>query len=408
MNRDLFDPADRDRPKRRAVVRGASGWKVQSAGPESYSVSQVNALAREMLEASLPPLWVSGEVTGWKRHTSGHCYFALRDVRSQLRAVMFRMDAQRLPIDPEDGREVRALGTLTLYERRGEYQFVVRELEGVGADGLWRVAFEKTRAKLESEGLLAAERKRPLPRHPTTVGVVTSPVGAALHDILEVIRQRAPWTHVLFAPAKVQGTGAARELIRAISLFSGPASADVVIIGRGGGAMEDLWAFNDEGLARAIAASRVPVISAVGHEVDVTIADLIADWRAATPSAAAERAVPDGAAVRRELQSMQARLNRALSGRVAPHRRSVDQLETRLHAAARTRIERGRRRVGQLAEQIDALSPLSALRRGFAVPLGDDGRIVRSASALPPGTRFDLRMDDGAVRCEAVQPVKDV
>jgi exodeoxyribonuclease VII large subunit len=304
--------------------------------------------------------------------------------------------------------EVRALGTLTLYERRGEYQFVVRELEGVGADGLWRVAFEKTRAKLESEGLLAAERKRPLPRHPTTVGVVTSPVGAALHDILEVIRQRAPWTHVLFAPAKVQGTGAARELIRAISLFSGPASADVVIIGRGGGAMEDLWAFNDEGLARAIAASRVPVISAVGHEVDVTIADLIADWRAATPSAAAERAVPDGAAVRRELQSMQARLNRALSGRVAPHRRSVDQLETRLHAAARTRIERGRRRVGQLAEQIDALSPLSALRRGFAVPLGDDGRIVRSASALPPGTRFDLRMDDGAVRCEAVQPVKDV
>jgi exodeoxyribonuclease VII large subunit len=172
--------------------------------------------------------------------------------------------------------------------------------------------------------------------------------------------------------------------------------------------MEDLWAFNDEGLARAIAASRVPVISAVGHEVDVTIADLIADWRAATPSAAAERAVPDGAAVRRELQSMQARLNRALSGRVAPHRRSVDQLETRLHAAARTRIERGRRRVGQLAEQIDALSPLSALRRGFAVPLGDDGRIVRSASALPPGTRFDLRMDDGAVRCEAVQPVKDV
>lgn len=401
MNRDLFDPADPGRPKRRAVVRGASGWKIQSAGSESYSVSQVNALAREMLEASLPPLWVSGEVTGWKRHTSGHCYFSLRDVRSQLRAVMFRMDAQRLPIDPEDGMEVRALGTLTLYERRGEYQFVVRELEGVGADGLWRLAFERTRVKLEAEGLLAPERKRPLPRHPSTVGVVTSPVGAALHDILEVIRQRAPWTRVLFAPAKVQGTGAARELIRAISLFSGPARADVVIVGRGGGATEDLWAFNDEGLARAIAASRVPVISAVGHEVDVTIADLIADWRAATPSAAAERAVPDGSAVRRELHAMRERLERALSSRVVPHRRTVGLLEARLHAAARVRVERGRRRVAQLAGQVDALSPLSALRRGFAVPLGGDGRIVRTASALPPGTIFDLRLADGTVRCEA-------
>ncbi|MGH7504445.1 MAG: exodeoxyribonuclease VII large subunit [Longimicrobiales bacterium] len=386
-------------------MRRATAWNLEAAAAEAYSVTAVNALAREALEGVLPPLWIEGEVTGWKRHTSGHCYFCLRDARSQLRAVMFRLDAQRLPADPDEGMKVRVFGTVTLYERRGEYQFVVRELEGRGAGGLWRLAFERLRRKLDAEGLLAPERKRPLPRHPTTVGVVTSPVGAALHDILQVIRARAPWTRVVLAPAKVQGDGAAYDLARAIRLFRSPAAADIVIVGRGGGSVEDLWAFNEEVLARAIAACPVPIISAVGHEVDVTIADLVADHRAPTPSAAAERAVPDQAAVARELFGLRMRLESSVRRTVARRRDSAVTLQTELEAAIRRAVSDRRRHVAVLADKLDTLSPLGALRRGYAVPLGEDGRILRHASDFRPGEPLALRIVDGTVSCrtEAVE-----
>jgi len=371
----------------------------RKAAPRAYTVSAVNALARRLLEGTVPPLWVAGEVTGWKRHGSGHCYFTLRDANARLRCVMFRTDAQRLPTDPEEGMEVRALGTLTLYEKGGEFQLVVRELEAQGAGGLWRLAFERLRARLEQEGLLAPERKRPLPRFPATVGVITSPDGAALHDILHVIERRAPWTRVLFCPARVQGEGAAEDLARALSVFYVAPIAEVLIIGRGGGSVEDLWAFNEEVLARAIAASPIPVVSAVGHEIDVTIADLVADARAPTPSAAAELVVPDRLALGREVAILTARMRAAVGRRVSSARDEVDGLRDALNDAIGQTLRRRAERLEVVAGRLDALSPLAALRRGYAVPLGEDGRILRSARQFEPGGRVRLRVVDGRVDC---------
>jgi exodeoxyribonuclease VII large subunit len=390
----------------RELFEAVEGWGELTAfvaerrtSPRAYTVSAVNAMARRLLEGTVPPLWVAGEVAGWKRHPSGHCYFSLRDASARLRCVMFRADAQRLPTDPEEGMEVRAFGTLTVYERGGDFQLVVRELEGKGAGGLWRLAFERLRAKLEAEGLLAPERKRPLPPFPRIVGVITSPSGAALHDILHVIGRRAPWTRVVFCPARVQGDGAAEELVRALQLFASVRLADVLIIGRGGGSVEDLWVFNEEVVARAIAASPVPVVSAVGHEVDVTIADLVADVRAPTPSAAAERVVPDGAAVGREVALLAARLAVAARRRVARGREELALLRDRLGETARALLRARERRLEAAAGKLDALSPLAALRRGYAVPLGPDGRILRTTRQFRPGAPVRLRVVDGRVDC---------
>jgi exodeoxyribonuclease VII large subunit len=400
-NRDLFGPGPARQPERRSLVRAAGGWALESATSGSIPVSAVNALAREALENGLPPLWVHGEITGWKRYPSGHCYFTLRDKRAQLRGVMFRLEAQRLPADPREGMEVRVMGTVTLYEQKGDFQFVARELEATQDGGLWKLAFERLRAKLEAEGLLRPERKRPLPRYPAVVGVVTSPVGAALQDILRVIRLRAPWTHVLVAPARVQGDGAALDIARAIHRLATHGGAKVVIVGRGGGAAEDLWAFNEEVVARAVAACPVPVISAVGHEVDVTIADLVADWRAPTPSAAAERAVPDGAAVGRELSSLIERARSAIRRSAVTRRERRDRAHSALVTAATRMVDRRRDRMLRAAHRLNALSPLAALGRGFAVPLDADGRVLRNVAAFEPDQPFHLRVTDGVVPCIA-------
>lgn len=390
--------------------------------PVTLGVGALNALVRDMLEARVPPLWVEGEVTGWKRYGSGHCYFCLRDADGQISAVMFRADARRLPTQPDEGTRVRAFGRVSLYEKRGDFQLIVRQLEATGAGGLWRVAFDRLRRKLEAEGLLAAERKRALPAHPAVVGVVTSPVGAALHDILHVIRRRAPWTRVVLSPARVQGDGAALDIARALGRFKAAGvPVDVVIVGRGGGSMEDLWAFNEEPVARAIAACPVPVISAVGHEVDITIADLIADLRAPTPSAAAEHAVPDGALLKQELIESKQRLARALQRYAAVRRERIefhaDRLERRMRlvvAARRDRLAWAQERLTQrtrrvvaarraslarLAGQVDALSPLRALARGYAVPLGSGDRILRRRADFEPGAPFRLRIAEGTVDC---------
>lgn len=389
--------------------------------PRVWSVAELNRAVREMIEESLPPLWVSGEVANWTAHRSGHRYFTLKDDRAQLRCVMWRSDARRLPIDPENGMNVRVFGAPTLYEARGEYQLSVRRLEARDAEGLWRLAFEKLRRALDADGLLAPERKRSLPPHPRGVGIVTSATGAALRDMLAALRRRAPWTRVIVRCCRVQGDGAAAEVADAIAVLAGSGRADVLIVGRGGGSIEDLWAFNEEVVARAIATCPLPVISGVGHEGDVTIADLVADYRAPTPTAAAEAAVPDrlqlveGVQVlpmrlARALQSAVERrgrrisdsgerLKRAMGAKTAPARLRIVRAGDLLEVALGRRLERYRQELRATIGRLDALSPLATLRRGYAVALGEGGRVLRGTDDFAPGRRFRLRVSDGAVRC---------
>ncbi len=424
----------------------------EADGPRVWSVAEVNRAVREHLEAGFSGIWVSGEVSNWKRAGSGHCYFSLRDDSAELRCVLWRSDAARLPMDPDDGMEVRLLGDLTLYEARGAFQMRARKLEAAGEDGLWRLAFERLREKLEGEGLLSPDRKRRLPRFPRTVGVVTSTTGAALRDILSVLHRRAPWTRVLVRNARVQGEGAAKEIADGIRFFAATGDIDVLIVGRGGGSVEDLWSFNDEGVARAIAASPIPVVSAVGHEVDVTISDLVADLRAPTPSAAAEAVVPEAETLRGQLGAVRTRLRRALQSGVDARRRRLADGPRRLARAIQARIrplehrtetahrrlgagirsvlsDRGRRirvqeRLGRamdvrirsrrdqltgLAGRLQALSPLATLERGYAIPLSSDGHVLRRVEEFSPGVPFHLRVHDGTVeaRVDALHPNDD-
>jgi exodeoxyribonuclease VII large subunit len=394
-----------------------------------WSVSQVNRAVRGLLEDNVEPLWVGGEVGSWTRSRAGHCYFSLKDDKAQLRAVMFGRDAQQLPTDPDEGTKVRVFGDLTLYEARGEYQMVVTRLEAEGADGLWRIAFEKLRAKLEAEGLLAADLKRPIPRYPACVGVVTSPTGAALHDILSVLRRRAPWIRVLFAGTRVQGEGASVDIADAIRALCASGQPDVIIVGRGGGSIEDLWAFNEEPVARAIAEAPIPIVSAVGHEVDVTISDLVADLRAPTPSAAAEAVAPDRTVLITQLRRIPERLGRALqraSGRrrervalrlealaramerrLRPARQALDLGEGRLERRIRSLSERRLARVSAMAGRLEALSPLATLGRGYSVARTAEGTVLREVRDFEPGLRFTLRVSDGTVAAETREILED-
>jgi exodeoxyribonuclease VII large subunit len=387
-----------------------------------WTVTQVNRAVRTLLEDTIESLWITGEVANWTRARSGHCYFTLKDEQAQLRCAMFKSEAQKLPVDPEEGTTVRAIGGLTLYEARGEYQFVVRRLEAEGAEGLWRQAFEKLRSKLEGEGLFAPERKRPLPRFPEAVGVVTSLAGAAHADILTVVRRRAPWTRVVMRGARVQGEGADREIAEAIRALGASGLVDVMIVGRGGGSLEDLWAFNEEVVARAIVACPVPVISAVGHEVDVTISDLVADYRAPTPSAGAEAAVKDGEGLGEALEVTRSRMSGALRaiafrrrevlgvrlsqlrrsgvGLIRPRREVVNQAGDRMESAIQRLSTSKRARLSEIAGKMNVLSPLATLHRGYALPQDDQGKILRRVQAFEAGDQFDLRVTDGSVPCE--------
>jgi len=372
-------------------------------------------------------LWVSGEVANWTRSRQGHCYFTLKDDRAQLRCVLFARDALRLPTDPQEGMQLRVFGSLTLYEPRGDYQLVARRVEAEGGEGLWRLAFEKLRARLEAEGLLDPAGKRRLPRFPETVGVVTSPTGAALHDILTVLQRRAPWVRVLVRPTRVQGEGASEDIAAALAALDSSGLADVIIVGRGGGSVEDLWAFNEEPLARAIAACATPVVSAVGHEVDVTISDLVADLRAPTPSAAAEAVTPDRASVLEQLEGVPERLARGLRGTLERRRLRLDRSLSRVARAierrlvvprqeadlAAGRLERGllrlvERRRSQLsgaAGRLHALSPLAVLERGYSMARTREGKLLRRVEELPAGRTFLLRVINGTVACESAGPL---
>lgn len=384
-----------------------------------FSVRALTLYIKEQLENDplLADLWVRGEISNWKRHTSGHCYFTLKDEAAQVRCVMFRSQAMRLKFEPEHGMRVLVRGRIGVYERDGAYQLYAQEMEPEGLGAL-HLAFEQLKARLEAEGLFAPERKRPLPRLPRTVGLVTSPTGAALRDLITVARRRYPNINLLLAPALVQGEDAPRSLIQALERLSRVPGVDVIIIGRGGGSLEELWAFNDEALARAIAACPVPVVSAVGHETDFTIADFVADLRAPTPSAAAELVVPAkselrgqvrsagerlAAAMRLQLKRQRSRLEAWASrpalrrplDRLFQHRQRLDELTRRLGTAAGSRVQRQRARLADLAGRLDALSPLGVLARGYAIVQDESGRVVRAAGEVAVGDLVRVRLYQG-------------
>ena len=374
-----------------------------AVSPEgAWSVGELTRRARSVVEAGLPAVWVKGEISGFKAYGSGHWYFTLRDKTAQLRCVMWSRDNQRLPGALTDGLQVFAFGMPTLWEERGEFRLTVRHVLSTEAGGLWQVAFEQAKAALVRDGLLDPARKRALPPFPRRIAVVTSPDGAAFGDIVAVIERRWPGAELLLVPTRVQGDGADREVCAALALLSRIPRLDVAIVGRGGGAKEDLWTFNSERVARAVAAVPVPVISAVGHETDVTLCDLVADLRAPTPSAAAAAATPDRAELLVALDRLAGVLTRALA---APTRHAGERLERigdRLTSVTERLIERCGARLSAGAARLDALSPLRVLERGYAVARDPDGRVLRRVAQFVPGGSFRLRVSDGEIPARVV------
>ena len=369
----------------------------------------------------LTGLRVRGEISNYKRYPSGHHYYSLTDDEGARRCVMFRGEAARLRFRPENGMRVVAFGRVSVYPRDGAYQLYCQELMQDGRGALDE-AFERLRRRLEAEGLFDEANKQPLPEYPGKIALVTSPAGAAVRDMLRILGARWPLAEVLVAPVRVQGAEAAEEIAAAIHRLNNRADIDLIITGRGGGSMEDLWAFNEEVVARAIAASELPVISAVGHEPDVTIADFAADLRAATPSNAAELAVPDQREVRAGLEQIQARLEHAMGRRLAGYRQALDRLSRsrsmtepaayfqnkrllldyhsrRLSHGGERCLSGQRERLGRLASALDAMSPLKVLGRGYAIPRREDGRVLTSAGDAAAGDRLLLRLSDGTLRC---------
>lgn len=391
----------------------------ESAITASLTVSHLVELIREVVESNFFAVTVEGEVSNFAAPSSGHWYFTLKDGQAQLRAVMFRGRNRLVVNPPADGFKVVCRGTVSVYPARGEVQFIVDSLAPAGIGSL-QVAFEALKARLAAEGLFAEGRKRPLPGFPRTVGIVTSRTGAAIHDMLNVLRRRAPGIRVVLRPVRVQGEGASGEIAAAIADLNRQGVADVLIVGRGGGSLEDLWAFNEEVVARAIAASAIPVISAVGHEVDFTIADFVADLRAPTPSAAAElvaksrleleshvdhlimrlqsRLVQGFALARERLEGLENRLQ--LTARGWPARREqVEQLEHRLGQAIAGVLRQRSDRLARAVGQMDALSPLGQLARGYVIASRDaQGRELADFARLASGDPLWLRFHGGRVK----------
>lgn len=367
-----------------------------SAPDAAIAVHMLTAAAKDLIEGAFPPLWVRGEITDFKAHRNGHWYFALRDAEAQVRCVVWSSQQRRIPAPPDDGMQVLALGQMTVWPVRGDLQFSVKAIEAEG-DGLWQKALERTRIRLENEGLLDAARKRALPAFPRRIAVITSPDGAALHDIITVARARSADVEIVVIAAKVQGEGAPESLVAALAQLERWHDADVLIIGRGGGSREDLWAFNDERVARALAACCIPTISAVGHEVDFTICDLVADVRAATPSAAAELAVPSRREVIARVASLSTRLASAGRRREERAASALSQVRKRLSLAAERVVERRRSRLEAMAGRLDALSPLATLARGFAVARTTAGATLSERAQFTRGAPFELWLRDGIV-----------
>ena len=396
-----------------------------------WSVSQVNLFIKNLLDETpqLSGLLVRGELSNYKVYPSGHHYFTLKDSEGAMRCVMFRGAASKLRFRPENGMQVIVSGRVGVYPRDGAYQFYCTSLSADGIGDLY-VAFEQLKEKLSREGLFDPAHKRPLPAYPQRIAIVTSGAGAAVHDMIRILRRRYPIAKVLLLPVRVQGAEAPPEIVGAIRYANRWKLADVLITGRGGGSIEDLWAFNDERVARAIYNSEIPVISAVGHEPDVTIADFVADRRASTPSNAAEIAVPDMAELLRALQSAGMRMTQAelnLLGKqnerldalrekrvltdplafVQDRRMQLDFAQQRLAAAAQSCLGREEQRFARNAAALDAMSPLKVLGRGYAMAQAADGSVLRSARQVQTGDRIEVRLGEGTLGCR-VEEKKEV
>jgi exodeoxyribonuclease VII large subunit len=368
------------------------GETAQSA----VTVSILTQTARDVIEGAFIPLWVRGEISDFKSHRNGHWYFCLRDRGAQIRCVVWNRDQRAIPAAPDDGMQIAALGRLTVYAARGEMQFSITRIEGEG-DGLRRKALEITRARLEADGLLDPARKRALPRRPRVIAVVTSPDGAALHDIVAVVRRRGAAVRVISVPAAVQGESAREELCYALDQVNRWAGADLVIVGRGGGGREDLSAFNDERVARAVAACRVPTISAVGHEIDVSICDLVADHRAPTPSAAAEAATQTREALRQELRELSSRMSGAARATVRVNANRLQHVGRDVAGASAGLLARRHSGLQRIAGRLHTLSPVATLARGYSVARDEKGTTLSAAADFHDGMRFDLVVRDGVV-----------
>lgn len=387
-----------------------------------YSVSQVNGYLKELVDGDplLRGLLVRGEVSNYKCYPSGHHYFSLKDEQGSIRCVMFRGDAARLRFKPVNGLSVIAYGRVSVYPRDGQYQLYCTQLMEDGRGALDR-AFEELKKKLEAQGLFDPAKKQPLPAYPRRIALVTSPAGAAVRDMIRILRQRWPLTEVLVVPVRVQGEGAAEEIAAAIHQVNNRDDIDLIITGRGGGSREDLWAFNEEPVAWAIALSNIPVISAVGHEPDVTISDYVADLRASTPSNAAELAVPDQQQERQRLEGLTLRLRQAMEVQLDRDRKELRRLEQsrvlrnpvavvddqrmhldgvqrRLAMALERTLRRGRVELAGLAGRVDAMSPLKVLSRGYAIAKAE-GRAVTTVEQVQPGQAMDVLVADGVYHC---------
>ena len=387
-----------------------------------YSVSQVNGYLKELVDGDplLRGLLVRGEVSNYKCYPSGHHYFSLKDEQGSIRCVMFRGDAARLRFRPVNGLSVIAYGRVSVYPRDGQYQLYCTQLMEDGRGALDR-AFEALKKKLEAQGLFDPDRKQPLPAYPGRIALVTSPAGAAVRDMIRILRQRWPMTQVLVVPVRVQGEGAAEEIAAAIQQVNLRSDIDLMITGRGGGSREDLWAFNEEPVAWAISRSQIPVISAVGHEPDVTISDYVADVRASTPSNAAELAVPDQTQVRQRLEGLALRLTQTAQVRLDAGRRELRRLEQsrvlrnpaavvddqrmrldgvqhRLALALERSLRRGRVELAELAGRIDAMSPLKVLGRGYAIARYQN-QAVTTVGQVSHGDALDVMVSDGVLHC---------
>ena len=397
-----------------------------------YGVSELNGLIKAVLD-SIPQLGnvcVRGEISNYKYYpSSGHHYFSLKDNEGTIRCVMFKGQARYLRFRPENGMQVLAVGRVSVFPRDGAYQLYCDALSPEGVGDL-HVAFEQLKEKLWKEGLFDERHKKPLPPYPQTIALVTSGVGAAVRDMIRILGRRYPLAKVKVLPIRVQGEEAPAEIVGALRYANKYRVADLIITGRGGGSIEDLWAFNDERVARAIFASEIPVISAVGHEPDVTIADFVADRRAATPSHAAELAAPDQMELRERLQSLSLHMTRSQDRRLEQLRRSLEalagkrvmtdpmapvqdkrmlleHLRKELSHSAMNRLAGPRRRTAELAASLDALSPLKVLGRGFALVTSPDGGILRRAQDVPVGSEITARLREGALRCRVEEAIKE-
>jgi len=392
----------------------------QPETPAAYTVTEINLLAREVLERNFRSIHVVGEISNLHAHRSGHVYFTLKDDESRLDVVMWKTAAAALRFAPEDGMEVLAFGDLSIYTRGGRYQLIARTMEPRGAGAL-EVAFRQLKERLEREGLFDEAHKRPLPFLPRRIALVTSPRGAAVRDMISGIFSRFSSAHVSVMPVKVQGEGAAEEIAGAIEILNRHGGFDVIIIGRGGGSLEDLWAFNEERLARAVYESAVPVVSAVGHERDVTISDLVADARAITPTEAGLLVVPDEAALEQRLESARRRLvsglgrmlDRAAERLACAWRRPVlrrpetillplaqrlDGAQEHLARAAAEIVRRAADRLGRAGLALETLSPLKVLARGYSVTRGADGAVLTRACSASPGDRIESILAEGRLK----------